>query len=108
MKLEGVLQQNIFELLDLEHLPQEKKDEIFQQAYDTVMNRIMLQIADRLDEVKLDELKALFEKGDGGAVSQFFTDNGIEIEQLATTETLKYKVELASLSEALKSESYSK
>lgn len=108
MKLEGVLQQNIFELLDLEHLPQEKKDEVFQQAYETVMNRIMLVIANRLDEAKLDELKELFEKEDGTAVTQFFADNGIEIEQIATTEALKYKAELAALNEALKSESYSK
>ncbi len=108
MKLEGVLQQNIFELLDLEHLPQEKKDEVFQQAYETVMNRIMLVIANRLDEAKLDQLKDLFEKEDGAAISQFFADTGLEIEQIATAETLKYKAELASLAEALKSESYSR
>lgn len=103
--LADIVKQDIFSLTGLEHLPQEKKDELFQQAYETIMNRILLRIADQLEEGDLDKLKELFEAEDGAATTQFLSEHGIDLEQLATSETLAYKTEMASLTAALKSQS---
>lgn len=100
--LEAILRKSIFEVSELENLSEEEKSEIFQKAYETVMNRVMLRVADQLDEAGLDKLKELIEAGDAPAVHSFFEDKGLDIDQIAATESLAYKVELASISETLR------
>lgn len=100
--LEDVLQKSLFEVSELEGLSEEEKADVFQKAYETVMNRVMLRVADQLDEEGLDKLKELIDAGDAGAVQSFFEEKGIDIDQIATTESLAYKVEMASISETLR------
>lgn len=100
--LEQVLEQDLFSVLGLEHLPQDKKDELFAKAYDTIMHRVLLRVADQLEEPQLDELKALIEGGDQAAVNAFMEHNQIDIDQIAMSESVAYKTEMASLAETLK------
>ncbi len=100
--LEDIVQKSIFELTDLNHLDDEVKSELFQKAYETIMNRVMLRVADQLDEAGLDQLKELISKGEPEAVHHFFTQHQIDIDQIASTETLAYKVEMHSLTETLR------
>lgn len=100
--LEEVLQKSIFEVTDLNNLSDEEKRKVFEKAYETVMNRIMVRIADRLSESELDELKKLIDAGDATKVHNFFEEKSIDIDQISTEETLAYKVEMASITETLK------
>ncbi len=99
--VQAVIEKSIIEISNLEHLSEEKKAEIFQQAYETVMNRVMLRIADALEENEIDELKKLFEDGDGANIEVFLASRQIDIEQIAATETLAYKAEMAELMDAI-------
>ncbi|MCR4278171.1 MAG: hypothetical protein NUV80_03965 [Candidatus Berkelbacteria bacterium] len=103
--LEEILQKSIFEVSELENLSEEKKQEIFEQSYETVMNRVMIRIADLLDEHGIDKLKELIDEADAGAVHQFFESNNIDIDQIASSEALAYKVELAALTDTLHGQS---
>jgi len=100
--LEDVLQKSIFEVTDLNNLSDEEKTEVFEKAYETVMNRILIRIADRLSESELDELKKLIDASDQTKVHNFFEEKSIDIDQISTEETLAYKVEMASITETLK------
>lgn len=101
MNIEDVLKKNLFEVAGLDNLPEKEKEEVFQKAYETVMNRVMLRVADQLDDAGLDKFKELIDAGDTGAVHSFLEESGVDIDQIAATESLAYKVELASISEAL-------
>jgi hypothetical protein len=65
------------------------------------MNRVMLRVADQLDDEGLDKFKELIDAGDANAVHTFLEEKGVDIDQIAAQESLAYKVELASISEAL-------
>jgi hypothetical protein len=66
------------------------------------MHRVLLRVADQLEEPQLDELKALIEGGDQAAVNAFMEHNQIDIDQIAMSESVAYKTEMVSLAETLK------
>jgi len=100
--LQQVIDQDIFTVMGLEHLSQEKKDELFAKAYDTIMHRIMLRVADQLEEPEIDQLKNLILSDDTEAVDGFFESHSVDINQISMSESLAYKTEMAALAETLK------
>lgn len=105
--VQDLIREDIFALTGLQDLDDEKKAEVFQKAYETIMNRILLRVADQIDENKLDEFKKILEENDSSAAQSFLTQNGVDIDQLTAEETLAYKAEMTSLTETLKSQSSS-
>ena len=100
--LQDIVNKDIFTLLELEHLPQEKKDELFQEAYETIMNQVMLRIADLLED-NLEEFKTVLDQQDAEKALQYLMDKGVNLEQLVAEESLAYKLQMASIQEALRS-----
>lgn len=95
------MKKDIFELTELDKVSDEEKNEIFQKAYETVVNRVMLRIAELLPEQDLEELTKLIEEESADSVHTFLEQKGIEIDQIATAEAMAYKIELASITKAL-------
>ena|SRR3989344_5465935 len=102
--VKDLINEDIFALTGLQDLDEDKKEGVFQKAYETIMNRIFLRVADQLDENKLDEFKKILEENDNSSAQSFLTQNGVDIDQLTAEETLAYKAEMASLTEILKSQ----
>ena len=100
--LSQIIDQDIFTILGLDHLPQEEKDALFAKAYDTVLHRALLRVADQLDDAQMEQLTALLGSDDEEAVDAFFERHGIDIDQIMISETLEYKTEMATLAETLK------
>lgn len=97
-----ILEQDIFEVLKLTHLTKEQKAELFDKAQETIMYRVMSRLGDQLPDHDLEKLKVLLEKHDQAAVDQFFDSRDIDIDQVTAQEALAYKVEMASLAQAIK------
>ena len=102
-----LINEDIFALTGLQDLGEEKKAEVFQKAYETIMNRIFLRLADQLDGNKLDEFKKILEENDSTLAQSFLRQNNVDIDKLTAEETLAYKAEMASLTDTLKSQSAS-
>lgn len=100
--LQQVIDQDIFTVMGLEHLPQDKKDELFAKAYDTIMHRVLLRVADQLEEAEIDQLKNLILAQDQAAIDAFFESHQIDINQIVMSESVAYKTEMAALAETLK------
>ena len=88
---------DIFTLLGLQGVSQQKKDDLLEVMLYTVTNRVIARILDVLDEPKQKELELLLDETGGDRLVSFFADNGIDYSELFSQESLVYKAEMANL-----------
>ena len=105
MTLQEIIDKDIFSILGLENLDEEKKKELFEKASETIQNRILVRLADLLSEEDVKKVVEFAEQDNTDGFEQLVASNDIDLEQIAAEETLSYKTEMASITEALKSES---
>lgn len=93
---EDVINKDILELLGYdESLPEEKRDELYTKIVDTIQNRLLLSILDRLSD---EDMKEFLELGDDGeGFRRFFEEKNIDVTQLLMKEALIFKTELVEL-----------
>lgn len=100
--LQEIIEKDIFTVLGLSHLREQQKTELFNEAYQTILNRILLRVADQLNSDEIDTLKNLFLENDTEKIIEFLSHKNIDIDQLLTEETVAYKIEMVSLANTLR------
>ncbi|KKQ95435.1 MAG: hypothetical protein UT66_C0001G0020 [candidate division CPR2 bacterium GW2011_GWC1_39_9] len=91
-----LIEKDIFELLDLKELPQNYKDKMVKEMEDMLENRVIGRLMDGLDEKGAEEFDKLPE-GDSNAITEFFKEKNIDVDQIAAEEALMLKSDMASL-----------
>ncbi|OQA04302.1 MAG: hypothetical protein BWY68_00415 [bacterium ADurb.Bin400] len=94
---QGLIEKNIFELLDLKDAPEETKQKMINDMVQTVENRIIARILDRLQEPEIRQFEQLLDQDDDNAIKNFFESHKIDPLQIATQEVLNYKIEIINL-----------
>jgi hypothetical protein len=88
---------DIFELLGLQSISQQKKDDLLDVMLYTVTNRVMAQILDQLSKEQQEKLEVLLEEDDTEKLVAFLEERGIDYNELFSQEALIYKAEMVNL-----------
>lgn len=97
-----LLDKDIFALTGLENLSEAEKKAVFDKAQETIMYRVLLRLGDLLPDEDLAKLQTLLEAKDEKGTADFFSERGIDIDQIAAQEAMSYKSEMATAADALR------
>lgn len=101
-KLNDILDKDIFELIGGENLSEEKKKELYLKIGETIENRVIARIDDRLNEQEREEWLKLIDEGDKAKMEEFLRSKNIDVAKMMVEEALIYKMEIVSLFEKSK------
>lgn len=88
-----IVKKDLIDLLGLNDLPEEKKEEYRKTAAETVYNRAFIRATDMLEEMGLLEEYQKEDRDEEGTKT-FFKSHGIDLEQLLKDEALIYKTQM--------------
>ncbi len=100
--LDQYLDGDFFDELGLDDMSSEARDELSASAVRTIENRVLLRIADQLDDAQRAELTQLSEVGDGEAFEKWVDEHGVNLGDLVVEESLAYRLEMAAAAEQIK------
>lgn len=94
---EDIVEKNILDILGAKNMSEEEKRNIYTKALETIQNRVIMRISDKLSDQETDEWKKILDSGDKAKANEFAQNKGLDIPKLLAEETLIYKTELAEL-----------
>lgn len=94
-----LIDQNIFEELGLNNLPDKEKEDLLENFSTTVMQAVMLRVAVDLPKDKREELEKLIEGENEEAIGKFLQENVENLDNLIDEESLKFKQALINRSQ---------
>jgi hypothetical protein len=89
-----ILDTDIFELLGLQNLPQEKKSEIGHRIGNIIIDRVLIRLDSLLSGPEIAELKFLTERNDKDGMVEFFQTRNIDIAKMMLEEAIALKAQL--------------
>lgn len=95
--LKDLLEKDLLELIGGADLPPEKKQELYTKMAQTVQNRAIARIYDRLSEEEGKELDRAIDSGDKNKVDEFLKIRNLDITSLLAQEAIIYKTEMVEL-----------
>lgn len=102
--LKELLDKDIFELIGGENLPQEKKQELYQKMAETIENRVIARIDDRLNDQEREEWAKIIDMGERAKMEDFLRSKDIDVSKMMVEEAMVYKMEIKGLYDKSKSE----
>ncbi len=94
---DDIVSKDLFELLDLEDMPEDQKNEIRAKVLETIRDRTLLRIRDLLSDQEFDEYKKLLEAPEGSdsdkAIDEFLAAKNVDVNQLTVEETILVKMQ---------------
>lgn len=94
---EELLKTDIIDLIGGKDFTDEQKDELYNKMLDTISNRVIVKVSEKLPDNDFVELEKILESGDKEKINKFFEDKNIDIKQMFVEEALVYKVEMVTL-----------
>ena len=92
-----LLEKDIFKLLDIEDVSDEKKQELFQTMMNTVDARAMTRMASELSEKEVEEFTKVAEENDPQKLKNWLETKKIDLPKIVTEEAIRYRVEITEL-----------
>ena len=96
-EIKNVLEKDLLELIGGADLPQEKKQELYTKMAETVQNRAIARIYDKLSGEDSKQLDSLIDTGDKNKVDEFLKSKNLDITSLLAQEAVIYKTEMVEL-----------
>lgn len=94
---DDILQKDILELLDIQNIPDEKKQEIYTKMYETIETRAMLRLDALLSAEEVETWKKLLQDGDREATRAFLAEKKIDVQKIMLEEMAAFKAQLVFL-----------
>lgn len=95
--VEDYLNKDILEMMGVEDLPNDKKEEIYNKMMSTIHERVMARVVDSLSEEQFAKLKEILKENSEEKFAQFAEETGIDLPQIYSEEALIYKIEMVNL-----------
>lgn len=95
--LKELLDKDLLELIGGANLPPEKKQELYTKMAETVQNRAIARIYDKLSEAEGKQLDQLIDQDEKNKIDEFLKTKGIDITSLLVQEAIIYKSEMLEL-----------
>lgn len=93
---EDLFEGDIFELLGLQNISQEKKDALSRDMIDTIEGRVFGRVIDALPDAEFDEFERLTDSMDHEGVRVLLAKFNLDLTELMVEEALLYKLEVIS------------
>lgn len=97
-----LIEGDIFELLGLQNMAEDKKQELMSKFIEGVESRVALRISDLLEDEDEEKFNQLLDKNDDQAINEFLKSKDINVPQLAAEEALFVKNEILQTAKAVK------
>lgn len=97
-----LIEGDIFELMGLQNMAEDKKQELMAKFIEGVESRVALRIDDLLEGEDKEKFHQLLDQDDEGAINQFLKSKDINVPQLAAEEALFAKNEILQTAKAIK------
>lgn len=91
---DDILDKDILEILNLQGIPQEKKQELYTKMYETIETRAMLRLDALLSADEVETWKKLLQNGDREATQAFLAEKKIDIQKIMLEEMAIFKAQL--------------
>lgn len=92
-----LIEGDIFEMLGLQDLPEDKKEETMAKLIEGVQNRVILRIDDLVGQEDQRQFHQLLDQGDDDKINKFLEEKNINVPQLVAQESLLMKSELVQI-----------
>jgi len=92
-----LLDEDILEIMGGQDLSPEKKEELYLKMTQTIQNRAIARIYDRLSEEEANKLDQLMEADDNHQIEQFLNAKNIDLAKILLEEAIVYKTEMIEL-----------
>lgn len=99
---DDIVGKDLFELMGVENMPEDKKQELYKQAMETIEKRTFARVHDSLPEADLPQFKQLIDTGTPQQLTDFLKQRNIDLEKLMAQEAFIYKTEMVELSKPLR------
>lgn len=96
-EINDILDKDVLELIGGKDLPQEKKEELYLKMAQTIENRVIARIDDKLNDAEREEWLQTIDTDDKAKMEEFLRSKDIDVAKLMVEESLIYKTEIASL-----------
>lgn len=101
-EIKDVLDKDLLELLDAQGISEEEKTEFYQKMTQTIQNRVIVRIDNRLTDSEREEWLELIDKNDHAQMEAFLKGKNIEVAKWMIEEAIIYKMQLMSIYEQAK------
>lgn len=96
-EIKEILDKDVLDSLDMANVPDEKKAEFYETMNQTVQNRVISRIDEKLDDNDREEWLKLVDEGDQSKMHSFLQQKNIDPAKLVVEEAIIYKMEIVSL-----------
>lgn len=103
LSYEDILNKDILELMGAKDMPEDKQNQLYTKMLQTIQNRVILRIADELEEEVVAEWQQLVASNNKFQIDEFLHNHQIDMDKLMIEETITYKAEMIELSSPLTS-----
>lgn len=97
-----LLDKDIFELMGIPNMPDDKKQELHTQMMETIEKRTFARVHDMLPQEDIAHFKELLDGSNPDDLKTFFKDHDIDVEKIMAQEAVVYKTEMVDLSAPLR------
>jgi len=95
--LTHLLDKDILEIIGGKDLSQEKKEKLYTRMAETIQNRVIARIYDKLSEENAIQVDSLLESDDKNQLEQFLKEKNIDLAKMLLAEAIVYKSEMIEL-----------
>jgi len=92
--VKNLIEDDIFDLLGLENLDDKTKDDLRIKILESVSNRILLRVADLLNDEEIKHWENLLDEGNNDKIVNYLQEKNIDLKKIAIEESLIYKRQL--------------
>ena len=102
IKPADLIEKDIFELLGIGYISDEKKEELMGKIIEGVESRVVLRIDDSLEESDKTKFKAILDSGTDEEINQFLESKDISVGRFAAEEAMYLKSQIIQNAKAVK------
>jgi len=96
-EIQNILDKDLLELMGAKDMPEEKKQELYRKMAETVQDRVIARIDDKLSEQEREEWLKLIDENDKNKMEEFLKSKDIDVAKMLVEEAIIYKTEMMSL-----------
>ena len=96
-EIKDVLDKDLLEILKMQGISEDAKAEFYEKMTQTIQNRVICRIDNRLNDAERQEWLELIDQNDHDRMEGFLKAKNIDIAKLMVEEAIVYKMQIASL-----------
>lgn len=91
---QDIIEKDIFELLDLQNIPPEQREELATKLYNTIENRVILRLDTIMEAADIESWKKYLEAGDRKGADAYLISKEIDIQKILIEEAAILKAQV--------------